>query len=404
MTLTNNQRRAIDALPATAAEIRDHMGYQSTSGVYDLFKRAQRRDPSLSIESDSGGVWRVVWAREDGTETVPVTDGGTASRRMTTGEKAAKTKRINDLLTRTERELQRLLDRYDPARCDLPEREGNLDMVMFRTDDHFGERESGLQDNTEVVETFNSEMARERVFQHLWETMRWADELRSLGYEFDSITLLMNGDHITGEDIFPGQAHHLDKRFRGQMKIASETYVDVIRVLAEAFPAVRVIAQHGNHGELRTGNQSGQQNADDLLFDRLDLAIRMSEMDNVEFQVHGPPGFTEFGLRCHRGQMRHGQDGLGHIGTSSAKKRWLAWLTESGDRHQDSGWDVAYWGHFHELKWEPIAGRPVLMGGTLAPAGAFVDSLGIAAGRPGAWSHTVSDTEAVEQLKPIYFQ
>ena len=286
---------------------------------------------------------------------------------------------------------------------DFEREPGNLDMVMFRTDDHFGETEVGIEGNHTLYQAFNSEIARSRVYQHLEETLGWKDEYERLGYDFDGVTLLMNGDHITGENIFPGQAHHIDKNLRHQMSFASETYVDVIRVLAENFPVVHVICQHGNHGEFRTGNQSGGSNGDDLLYDRLELAVRMSDLENVEVVSNDVGTFTEFSLRGHRGQLRHGQDGLGHIGTNSAKKRWLAWLQESADRHQDNGWDVAYWGHYHQLKSEPIAGRQVLMGGTLLPAGGYVDSLGIAPGRPGAWSHTVSDDEAIEQLKPIYF-
>jgi Rad3-related DNA helicase len=74
------------------------------------------------------------------------------------------------------------------------------------------------------------------------------------------------------------------------------------------------------------------------------------------------------------------------------------------DRNMDSGWDVGYVGHYHELKWEPVAGRPVLMGGTLQPTGDYENSLGIAPGRPGAWSHTVTDDEPIDLIRPTYFE
>jgi hypothetical protein len=398
--LTPNQQKAVSVMPATASEIADHLGYHSTSGVYDLLKRAERRDPTVSFTS-TDGVWDCQRVVSDGGTT---TAAAPATTRMTTGEKSSRTKTINDWLTRTERELAERLAETDAPVIERPQRDGNLDMVMFRTDDHFGEIETDVTRDGELVESFNSEIARDRIFQHLTMSLGWAEEMEDFGYEFDTFNLLLNGDHVTNEDIFRGQAHHIDRHLRGQMDIATETYIDVIHTVSSSFPSVRVICQHGNHGELRTGNQSGQANADDLFYDRLDLAVRCSGLDNVEVVTNEVGTFTEFNLRNHRAQLRHGQDGLGHIGTNSSKKRWLAWLHDSADRYEDNGWDVAYWGHYHELKFEPIAGRPVLMGGTLAPAGDFVDSLGIASGRPGAWSHTVSDSEVVEQLKPIYFE
>jgi len=180
--------------------------------------------------------------------------------------------------------------------------------------------------------------------------------------------------------------------------------VDVIRTLAEHFPAVVVVCQHGNHGELRAKGSSHEANADDLLYDAIDLALRQSDLENVQLITNHVDTHIEFEMRGHRGYMIHGQDSMDHIGTNSAKKRWFAWLIQSGDRHGDNGWDVGYMGHYHQLKVEPVAGRSVFQGGSLQPAGDYETSLGIAPGRPGAWTHTVSDEEAVEQIKPIYFQ
>jgi hypothetical protein len=67
------------------------------------------------------------------------------------------------------------------------------------------------------------------------------------------------------------------------------------------------------------------------------------------------------------------------------------------------GFNVAFTGHYHELKFEQIAGRPVLMGGSLSPTGDYENTLGIASGRPGAWTLGVSDDEPVAWQTPIYF-
>ncbi|QSG06348.1 hypothetical protein [Halapricum desulfuricans] len=400
--LTKNQKKAVEAMPATAREIADVLNYASTSGVYDLLRRAERRDSTITFSSENG-VWD--YQRVEAEKPV-VTDGGTATApgtRIPTVQKQTITKDANDFLSELEVELRDRLAAYDPVDTELPVRPGHRDMVMFRTDDHFGDQDTEVALDGEVIETFSSEIAAERVFQHRDHILSWKAVLEDAGYTFDTVHLLMNGDHVTNESIYESQPHYIDQRLRGQVRLASEVYVDVIRSLAEEFPAVQVVCQHGNHGELRARGASHEANADDLLYDAIDLALRQSDLDNVRFVTNHVDTHTEFLMRGHRGYMRHGQDGLGHIGTTSGVKKWQSWLLESIDRNGDTGWDVGYWGHFHELKIEPVNGRPVLMGGTLEPAGDYENALGIAPGRPGAWCHTVSDEEAIDQLKPVYF-
>lgn len=404
--LTPNQQTAVSEMPATARELADVLGYKSTSGVYDLIKRAEKRNPGFSFSSDDNGVWD--YERVE-TETPLMADGGTATaapttHRVPTAQKSSVTKEANDFLSELELDLRARLEATERPTTTLPNRPGYRDMVMFRTDDHFGDSHTELTPEGEEVEAFSSDMAASRVYQHLDELLAWRDALVAAGYSFDTVHLILNGDHVTNESIYNGQAHYIDQTLRGQVKMASETYLDVIGTLSDEFPAVQVIGQHGNHGELRASGASNEANADDLFFDAVDLAIRASNIDNVQFITNHVDTHTEFYMRGHRGYIRHGQSGLGHIGTNSGVKRWQSWLLESADRHDDTGWDVGYWGHFHELKVEPVAGRPVLMGGTLEPAGDYENSLGIAPGRPGAWCHTVSDDEPVDQLKPVYFQ
>jgi hypothetical protein len=402
MNLTTNQKKATEAMPATAQQIATTLGYSSVSGVYDLVRRASKRDPSYVFDSDENGVWDYTRiAADGGTETET---GGVETHRTPTAQKQVITKTANDFLSELEVDLRNRLRHYEPTTARLPNRSGRRDMVMFRTDDHFGGTEIEVNIHGETVETFNSEVAEERVFQHLDEVLAFKRDCERMGVKFDTIHLLMNGDHVTNENIYDGQAHDIDQTLRGQVKTASGVYVDLIKTLSEEFDAVQVICQHGNHGELRAKGMSNQANADDLMYDALDLALRQSDVENVRLITNHVDTHTEFAMRGHRGHMRHGQDSLGHIGTTSGVKRWQSWLQESMDRNMDSGWDVGYVGHYHELKWEPVAGRPVLMGGTLQPTGDYENSLGIAPGRPGAWSHTVTDDEPIDLIRPTYFE
>jgi hypothetical protein len=398
MKLTTNQKAMAEAMPATAQKIADVLGYTSVSGVYDLIRRAGARDPSYTFDSDESGVWDYTRVAADG----GTSTAETASLRTPSAQKQTITKSANDYLAELELELQDRLKYSPDVTANLPQRSGRRDMVMFRTDDHFGGTENELVDG-EKVETFNSEIAEDRVFQHLGDVLAFKRDCEAMGVKFDTVHLLMDGDHVTNESIYEKQPHEIDQNVRGQLSTASRVYMDVIRTLSENFDAVQVVCQHGNHGEFRAKGASDQANADDLLFDALDLALGASDLGNVELITNHITTHTEFRMRDHRGYMRHGQDSLGHLGTTSGVSRWQSWLHESMERNDDSGWDVGYVGHYHELKWEPVAGRPVLMGGTLEPAGDYVNSLGIAPGRPGSWTHTVSDDEPIDLIRPTYF-
>ena len=403
MNLTPNQTAAVDSMPATAQEIADTLDYETTSGVYKLLSRAESRDPNISLASDENGVWDVTRLASDGGTASRELGASTPQHRVPTAAKQSITKEANDFLAGLETDLRERLAYYEPTDATFPERPGARDMVMFRTDDHFGGEEDEVSLDGETVVTFDSDVAEERVFQHLDALLENKARMEAAGYTFDTGHLLLNGDHVTNESIYENQPHYIDENLREQVARVSRVYVDVVRTLSEEFPAVQVVCQHGNHGELRAKGASNQANADDLFYDALDLALRQSDVDNVKIVTNQVDTHTEFRLRGHRGYMRHGQDGLGHIGTNSGVKRWQSWLLQSADQNDDTGWDIGYWAHFHELKWEPVMGRPVLMGGTLQPTGDYENSLGIAPGRPGAWIHTVSDDEPVDWIKPVYF-
>jgi len=404
-SLTPNQQavvQVIDSLDgrATVHEIADRIGYNSVSGVYDLFRRAEKADPSYSFSSNDDGEWGYDRVAADG----GVTTASATPNRIPQKTKQSTTKEANDFLSSLETDLNaKLVATQGSTSCDLPTRTGAVDIVMFRTDDHIGSTTTDIDEDGNKIEIHNTEKAVDRIYQHLDQILEWKNELEARGITVDTVHLLMNGDHITGEDIYPGQGIEVDQTLREQARTGSETYVDVIGQLADAFNNVQIVCHHGNHGELRTGSQSSEANADDLMFDAIELALRQGPYDNVNLVTNHISTHTVFHMRGHIGYMRHGQNTLGHIGTNSGKQRWQAWLLEVIDKH-GRGFDVGYVGHFHQLKAEPVAGRQVLMGGTPEPASDYEDSLGIPSGRPGAWSHSVTDDEAIGTLKPVYFE
>lgn len=395
-SLTSRQEEVVSHLPNDAAELRDRLGYGSKSPVYDMMGRIDGKD-GYQVEIDEDGEYYLAEAPSAGESVVD-------TNRTPSTTKQSITRQGTDTLAELERRLISRLAETEPARSEIRYTQSGEDMVLPRADDHFGQVET----NQYGEEIFNTDIAEDRVWQYVDRALSVKQFRESAGTTFDSAKLLLLGDHITNENIYAGQPHEIDETLLGQLERVSDIYTEVIAVLADEFPEVTVVTQHGNHGELRTGGQSNEMNADDIFYSMLDLAVRQSELENVTFIQNDATNYTEFPIRNgrHRGHIRHGNEQrLGHIGTSAGQQRWGAWLQQSADRGDDPhGFDVAYWGHFHELKLEPINGRPVIMAGTAQPAGDYEDSLGIPTGEPAALIHGATDEQPVAWTEFVRYE
>jgi hypothetical protein len=157
---------------------------------------------------------------------------------------------------------------------------------------------------------------------------------------------------------------------------------------------VKVVCQPGNHG--RIGNSGNPSNADSILYSMLDAIVRESPMDNVTFLQSDRSYYVDFSIRDWNAHLRHGHDAsLGHIGTSAGKQRWLSWLV-------DHGFDVAFRGHYHQFKEEPINGVPVVMGGSISPQTEFEESHAMSGRAMGA-VHGATDRYPLAWSERVWF-
>lgn len=375
-------KEIIAANPETSHDIADVMDI-SISYVYDLVEALRRK--GIDVQQDADGRYYVP-------QTVDDTQTAVAGEAIqTSGRKASVTREVKKLLAEMEYELTRDLERLEPAiEPDGPvHTEGGTDIIIHRTDDHFGE----LVMNQHGDEVFNSEIAKERVHKVFDRTMEIADARTAMGEELDAAHLLLGGDIVTGEDIYEGQGHEIDLTLQEQIEMAGNVYVEQIRRLSERFPSVQVVCQPGNHGRLGSGNPT---NSDGILYSMLDKVVRESDMDNVTFLQSSRSYYIDFTIRDWDAHLRHGHDSsLEHIGTSAGKQRWLTWLV-------DHGFDVAFRGHYHLYKEEPISGKPVHMGGSIVPQTEFEESHALS-GRPVAAVHGATDTAPTEWTEKVYF-
>lgn len=381
--LSKNEFTAKSLMPETTTGLAETMEI-SRSYVWDIIEQLRRKD--VDVRQDSEGRYYVHGEHDPAEAPSFVTE-----TRSTSEGKAAITRKAKRLLAQMEHSLKQSLSDMEPAVADggLAYTEGNHDLVIHRTDDHFGERITNQ--HGDVI--FNSEIAQDRVERVFDESLAKAELRRDLGVEFDTAHLLLGGDIVTNEAIYEGQPHDIDETLHDQINRAADVYVTGIKRLSDEFPTVQVVCQPGNHGRIGSGNPS---NADSILYSMIDKVVRESGMDNVTLLQSDRSYYIDFSIRDWNAHLRHGHDAsLEHIGTSAGKHRWQSWLI-------DHGFDVAFRGHYHMLKEEPINGRPVIMGGSIVPQTEFEESMALSGRAIGA-VHGATDEYPIDWTERVTF-
>lgn len=329
-----------------------------------------------------------------------------------TKKKRQKSKKLNEHMGDMEARLTSLLNNSQPAVADgpTPIRESHEDVVIHRTDAHFGDQ---IEDEFGNV-VFSPEIGRKREECVTDKVMDLVERQSKAGIKYDTANLLLGGDCVTGEHTYANQLGEVVLSLDEQIDMAFEVYMEQIQRLASRFPQVKVVCQPGNHGELEAKYSSGA-NADRLLYMMMDEATRRDEnLDNVTFVRNDATRFTNFRLRNnleedkkrakalgldsvndleegHRTgwkfHLRHGDDSLEHIGTSAGKKRWYNWML----RHE---FDQAYRGHYHKHEIDTIHNDvKCIMTGSPKPPDSFEEKIAEWS-QPTAFIHGVSDTRA----------
>lgn len=386
MDVSTKQKEVLTRFPATRREIAEDLDISLRAVRYRMNALEEK---GYDFSRDSDGVWSYhngeEWSEEGIEQEKELMEEKEREEeepwRVNSYEKAQATKEVHNTLTEIEKEIKEALNNTSPINSSYELSEGHSTLVIPRTDDHFGAKVSDRSINDE----FTTEIAKERVNKVIDDAVREAKERGDV----EEVILGLFGDHVEGENIYPNQNAKLDEFLREQIREASTTYVKQIEKLSEEFDNVKVVTCPGNHG--RT---SGLTNADDIVFDQIEIGLQWLDVENVEF-VSSNKAYVEFDIREHDAYARHGQDALKHASTSSGDDRWLNWKEESN-------FDVAYHGHHHELRLEPVGYSQVFQCGTIVPPSLFVNSIG-ATGIPRAFYHFSTDENIVDQMKILEF-
>jgi len=383
--LTPSERRVISQLPSTASEIAEDWGVTPNNIRLHI---SHIRDKGVDIGIDHGtGVYYL--------------PDQPKVRRVSTKATGTKTKEANNYVTEVESAVIRRLRAKPELVTPLPTSSGAEDIVLHLTDLHIGDLVEDEHGNV----IYNTDIAVSVVDYVTQKTIQLKETMGAM-LEFDTLHVLWGGDMITNENIYEGQAFDIEAMLADQMSAAVGALTRQVKSLSEEFDAINVVAQPGNHGKTRASGVSKQANMDLVTYRWIDDRLREAGLSNVNFTTSETTWFKTFPLRGGEwhGFLTHGNDSAKHVDSTAASSRdWRGWLNEFN-------FDVAYRGHYHESRREPVQNGPMVFespspkppsewvsqigyGSVTGQARRLATVHGVSNERPVTWEFVIDDSE-----------
>jgi predicted phosphodiesterase len=295
----------------------------------------------------------------------------TTSQRTSTNKMLEQLREIREEVARTNRW---------PA-VQLEENSDNESLVVLLSDFHVGkvvqdESSRCLFDVAKAIVRIDS--LRETVWQILVKNML-----------VDEVVLILAGDLVDGEGIYPGQEMHLEVHVADQIKAVTTSLWKLITDLSGELK-VRVVTCRGNHG--RTG-LSDEANWDNIVYQQLEILADMQNDSHLAVKnLYG--NFNTFEVRGWKGLVRHNAPMQADTGAAIAK--FAGW-------HSIHQYDFLCYGHWHHWGVMTWNGKPLFRNGSLGGGDDYAEGFG-AYDYPTQLAFIVSEDELIRNIYPISFK
>lgn len=360
--LTDKERFVVSELPASKTEIASKTTV-TPSTISDRIRSIREKYDDSEIIEYVPRADQYVWNGDDKKKQV-----------MSSEHLGQKTRKANQWLARKDDKWRHEVNKYGLPTCEADPDPSNQDVVLAMSDLHFGDVVEDLWDK----EIHSTEILEELVDYIFDNALTLIERQRRAKVEFDTLHIVLNGDLITNENIYPGQFEDIDAYLNEQLDRADETLLGNILKCLDHFDRVDVICQVGNHGQDRASATTRQANADLTLFHRMasevqhrkeeaeryvdqssDAQTRVDRLNSLNFRYNNAKFATPFHLRGGRwkGLACHGQSQYEQIsGTSAADDSIKSLIAVD----QQTKCDIAYLGHYHEQRDATPANIPVI--------------------------------------------
>ena len=290
--------------------------------------------------------------------------------------------------------LDSILDELNQIRINTPRagslssvRSSNPDkesLVLLLSDWHVGEI---VKDNETGEVVYDIGVAEERIERTpaLLVSAVGAERLS----EIDECVVLLAGDIVTGEGIFPHQEMSLEDNALSQTLSATKMLWWLLQQMRATFPLTRIITCRGNHG--RTAH-SPEANWDNVIYQQLELLTDLDGGKNITIKNRYGE-FNTVDIKGWRGMIRHSAPV--QVETASGIAKYAGWC----GIHD---WDWFGFGHYHHWGVNTWLSKPIFRNGSLPGADEYSEGLG-KADRPVQICWGMTESNPCTFVSPLYY-
>jgi predicted MPP superfamily phosphohydrolase len=252
--------------------------------------------------------------------------------------------------------LQELQVEIRPTNFPRSPKTSNDSICFLLSDFHMGK----IIKNEDQTPLYNIEIARNRINS----IPRKACDITSRFWtNADEAVILLAGDLVDGEGVYPGQEANIEVGAGEQSKIVTKSIWQLTRDLKQQFKQVKVVTCPGNHGKGETSNQT---NWDNIVYGQLELLIDLHQDKGISIR-NIYKNWNTYEVKGHKGLLRH--KAPVQADTPSALSKFAGW-------HNIYQYDIMNFGHWHHpgiFFWNNI---PIIRNGCLCGGDDYAEMFG----------------------------
>ena len=296
-------------------------------------------------------------------------------------------KQCRTLQDKTEVEVRKFIDDLSKVKASskqtsVPTIKSDRSLLVHFSDTHFGK----VVKNLKRVVLFDSKIAKLRM-EHVFAK---AEEL-VLDKKIDDIVVILGGDLVENDLIFPAQQHHIDNPVITQTKEAIEAVWAGLQRLSD-ISNVRVVCVRGNHGRLKGTTSSEETSWDEVIHNTIEILAKESKR-NITVSTT-PWEVNLFNIQGWTCMLRHG--GPPAASSAAAKAKYGNW-------YKMHKYDFVIFGHLHSPGWFDWQGAPVFRNGSFADVDDYVENLSYD-GKPCQLLYIITRDSLPESIHPIWLE
>ena len=183
----------------------------------------------------------------------------------------------------------------------------------------------------------------------------------------DEVLIILAGDLVEGEDIYPTQNNHIECSAIEQTQACVQALWKMVLNFTELFPdaSIRIETVPGNHGRVsKTANE--KTNWDNVVYMILDMIAKKHNDDRIIMNCNFD-AFRTFRVKDKIGMANH--HGVKHTGTSNMREKVAGWIT-------GKQFDFMVHGHWHEWHVGNWLGRFVMANGCMCGPDDLAEQMG----------------------------